>query len=318
MEQILKQFKKIAIAIGVVLAIILSLFIFNQFFTLYDLLARIHPNVAFGVIVIIATIISFFLARMIILWIRSPKNLVLPENPTDEEYDEYLESMVGVLRRNKLLYEIDWDDKNVPTELKVTRAFNLLDQISMPVIKNNANSVFLTTAISQNGSLDSIFVLISMVRMTWQLANIYQTRPTLKSLGKLYIQIASVVFMARSIEDADLIENQLEPIIASVIGESITSAIPGMLPMSNLVVSSMMEGSLNALLALRVGIVAQSYLGMENPQPKSFIRRQSSLQAIGYMSSILKDNGSFIVKSVVNAVKKTGKRTFSKWMNPTQ
>lgn len=29
-------------------------------------------------------------------------------------------------------------------------------------------------------------------------------------------------------------------------------------------VSSMMEGSLNALLALRVGIVAQSYLGMEN------------------------------------------------------
>lgn len=37
--------------------------------------------------------------------------------------------------------------------------------------------------------------------------------------------------MARSIEDADLIENQLEPIIASVIGESITSAIPGMMPM---------------------------------------------------------------------------------------
>lgn len=58
----------------------LSLFIFNQFVILYDLLVRIHPNVAFGVIVLIAAIISFFLVRMIILWIRSPKNLVLPEN----------------------------------------------------------------------------------------------------------------------------------------------------------------------------------------------------------------------------------------------
>lgn len=34
--------------------------------------------------------------------------------------------MATVLKRNKLLYEIDWDDENVSTELKVTRAFNLL------------------------------------------------------------------------------------------------------------------------------------------------------------------------------------------------
>lgn len=314
MDQILKQLKRIGTAILIILGIIFTLFIFNQFILLFDLLNRIHPYLAWGVIILIGIILGYFLVRILILWLRSPKNLVLSENPSEEEYEEYLDSMISILMRNNLLRPIDWENEFITKEEKVTQAFALLDEATMPIIKNNANSVFLTTAISQNGSLDSIFVLISMIKMTWQIANIYQTRPTLKSLGKLYIQIASVVFMARSIEDADLIEQQLEPIIASVIGESLTSAIPGMVPISNMVISSIMEGSLNALLTLRVGVVAQSYLGMELPQSRTFIRRQSTLQAIGYMGSILKDNGTFVVKSVVNAVKNSSKRTFAKWM----
>ncbi len=152
-----------------------------------------------------------------------------------------------------------------------------------------------------------------MVRMVWQLAKVYQTRPSLKSISKLYLQVAGVIFMARSLEDSDIIEQQIEPLIATILGESLASAIPGMVPIANLIVSSIMEGSLNAFLALRVGIVAQSYLGMEVPQSKGFIRKTSSLHSLTYMRDIIKDNSRLVVSTIVNSVKKAGSNTAKRW-----
>lgn len=123
--------------------------------------------------------------------------------------------------------------------------------------------------------------------------------------------------MARSIEDADVLEDQLEPLIAAILGESVASAIPGMVPITNLVVSSIMEGSLNSYLALRVGIVTQAYLGMEVPQSKSFIRKNASLQSLSYMGSIISGNSKLVIKAVVSSVKKAGSKTAKKWFGKT-
>lgn len=312
MDSVIKNTKRIFIGVGFIFGIILLLFIINQFILFYDLLNRIHPYLAIGLTAIFALTILYILIRIIVIWVSVPKIAVLADNPTEEEYQSYLLNTIDILKKNKNLRNLNFSEELAKEQI-VTEAFNTLDKQSFPLIKRTASEVFLTTAISQNGSLDSIMVLISMAKLVWKLANIYQTRPTFKSMGKLYLQVAGVVFMARTLEEEDLIEGQLEPVIASVIGESFASIVPGAVPIANLIVSSIMEGSINAFLTLRVGIIAQSYLGMEVPQSRNFIKRNSSIQAVGYMGSIVKDNSALVVKKIGKSIKSAGSRTAKRW-----
>lgn len=313
MNSIVKTSKKLLLFSSIALGLFLFIFIINQFVSLYDLLNRIHPLVASTVTGLLVLIVVYLLIRMIMLWKKSSKLAILEENPTEEEKELYYQSMIRFLKHNPNLKSTNFDDDSLSKEKLVDLGFQELDGLSNPIIQKTASEIFLSTAISQNGALDSIVVLVTLFKMIWRLASIYQTRPTLKSLGKLYMQVASVVFMARTIEDSDLIESQIEPLITTILGESIASAIPGMVPITNLIVSSLMEGSLNSLLTLRVGIITQSYLGMEKPESKSFIQKNASLQALAQMGSILKGNGKLVAKSIIKATKSATSNTAKRW-----
>lgn len=313
MNSLSQSFKRLSMAFLIGLSIILTVFILNQFMNLFDLLHRFHPVLAWGLTILLAILFIYYVIKFLILYQRSSKLAVLPENPTQQELDNYYTQMVEFLKRNPHLKSLDFETSNLSKAELVEYGFKELDQITNPIIKQNASEIFLTTAISQNGSLDGIAVLISMVKMIWKLANIYQTRPSIKSLLKLYSQVGSVVFMARTLEDSEIIESQIEPLIAAIFGESVASAIPGMVPITNLVVSSMMEGSLNALLTLRVGIITQRYLGMEVPESASFIQKNASLQALSHLGNIIKDNGKLVAKSMFNAAKNATSSTAKKW-----
>lgn len=313
MNSIVKTSRKLLLMVSILFGLFFLIFMANQFVLFFDLLTRIHPYLASIVTSLLALAILYLIIRMILLWKKSSKLAVLPDNPTEEEKEIYYQSMIYFLKRNPNMKEINFDDDTLTKEELVEIGFQKLDQLSTPIIQKNANEIFLSTAISQNGSLDSIAVLITLMKMVWRLAAIYQTRPTFKSLGKLYIQVASVVFMARTIEDSDLIESQMELLITAILGESIASAIPGMIPITNLIVSSLMEGSLNALLTFRVGIITQSYLGMEKPETKSFIQKNASVRALTQIGGIIKENGKVVARSVLKATKNVTSNTAKKW-----
>lgn len=313
MNAITKSFQKIIFFSSVLFGLFFLIFILNQFVLLYDLLNRFHPSLALGVSGLLALLSLYFLLKLFFLWRRSSRLVILPDNPTAEQETAYYKAMIKFLKSNKNLKTIDFDDASRSQKELVELAFEKLDQLSDPIIQRTASEIFLSTAISQNGSLDGIAVLVTLLKMILQLASIYQTRPSLKSLGKLYMQVASVVFMARSIEDSDLIESQIEPLITTILGESIASAIPGMVPITNLIISSLMEGSLNALLTLRVGIITQSYLGMEKPESKSFIQKNASFRALGQIGTILKVNGKIVAKSMVKATRNATTNAAKRW-----
>lgn len=315
MNSIVKTSRKLLLFSSIALGLLFLVFVLNQFVLLYDLLNRFNSYFALGVVALLGLIIIYLLLKLILLWKKSSKLVILPENPTEEQKEEYFISMIEFLKRNKNIKVVNFDDESFSKETLVDLGFQELDSLSNPVIHTTASQIFLSTAISQNGSLDSIAVLIALIKMVWHLASIYQTRPTLKSMGKLYMQVASVVFMARTIEDSDLIETQIQPLITTILGESFASAIPGMIPITNLVVSSLMEGSLNALLTLRVGIITQSYLGMEKPETKSFIQKNASLQAFAQMGKIIKVNGKLVAKSILNATKNVARSSAKRWFN---
>lgn len=323
MSQWWKDLKRLLIWGGVILGIVMTIFIINQFWTLYQLLAQLHPIFAGVVIGSLVLGLAFIGYKVIRQLFKNQPLLELPANPSAEEYTAYLDSWLNILARNPHLassqYSIVVKGGETPLDDEskaalINEGLAILRERSLPVIKENANAIFLSTAISQNGSLDSFMVLFTLMRMVWQLAKFYETRPSLLSLMKLYLQVASVVLMARTLEDADLIEDQMEPLIASIIGESLASAIPGMVPVSNLIVSSLMEGTVNAFLTLRVGLIAQNYLGSAHELEKGSLRRATSTQALRYMGSIIKSNSSVVLKTVGNAAKNASIGKAKRWL----
>ncbi|UUX34973.1 DUF697 domain-containing protein [Fundicoccus culcitae] len=308
-----KDLRRILLWVSIIFGIIFTIFIINQFITLYQFLAAI--NSVFAIITVSAlliaiTVIAYKLGRVLF---SKPLVIELADNASNEEYQEYIKLLTEQLKTNPLLAEIEFKADDPHLEEKIEESFTLLNEKSLPLIKENANAIFLSTAISQNGSLDSFMVIFSNIRMIWQLANIYGTRPSLASLIKLYAQVGSIMLMARTMEDSDLIETQMEPLIASILGESIASAIPGMVPIANLVVSSMMEGSVNAFLTLRVGLVTQNYLSSYHRLNQQTLKRSTSMLALSYMGSIIRTNSKTVLKTVGNAAKKAGVGTAKRW-----
>lgn len=323
MSQWWKDLKRLMIWGGAVLGILMTIFIINQFWTLYQFIAQWQPMLATAVISMLVIGLAYLCYKVTRQLVRNQPVLELPDQPTAEEYTAYLDHWVKILAKNPHLANAQHQALQEASDLPLDDAAKsalindslaTLRETSLPMIKENANAIFLSTAISQNGSLDSFMVLFSLLRMIWQLAKIYETRPSLLSLVKLYLQVASVVLMARSLEDADLLEDQMEPLIASIIGESLASAIPGMVPVTNLLVSSLMEGTINAYLTLRVGLLAQNYLSSAHDLDKSSLRRSTSSQALRYMGSIIKANSSVVLKTVGNAAKNASIGKAKRWL----
>ena len=307
MESTRKTLKKILAALGALLGILFILFTCNQFIGLYRWLSAISSRLAFGACLVLLFLLSYYLLRLTYFWFRAPKVAELAEEAGEAECEKYFDQMLLAFERNPHLDMASYQNQNLPKRTVVEKCLIELDDQSAAVIQKNASQIFLTTAISQNGALDAIVVFVSLARMIWALAGIYNTRPSLRSMGKLYLQVAGVVFMARSLEDSSLLEEQMEPLIASVLGESIVSTVPGMVPVSNLIVSSILEGSINALLTLRVGFVCQNYLGNKELS-RSYVSRRSAAKSIRCIGSIIKENSKRVVTSAVRAARQAGRR----------
>lgn len=311
----LKRIGKLLVGI---LAIVFTVFIINQFLGLYQALRQVHPYVAIGGVVMLAGLLLWALVKLGQLLRHNQPTLTLAEDADEDAYMAYLDAIISQLDQNPYIVDPCNETEQEGKEAYISESFAQLNDITLPIIKENANAIFLTTAISQNGSLDSFIVLFTLIRLVWQLASIYQTRPSLGSLLKLYSQVGSVVFMARTIEDADLIEDQLEPLIAGVLGESIASAIPGMVPIANLIVSSIMEGAVNAFLTLRVGFITQAYLSSNQDLNRQKVRRSASTEALKYLGTIIKDNSKSIIKKAASAAKNASTSTAKRWFSLPQ
>lgn len=282
--------------------ILFLIIVLNQSLQLIKLAASF--NYYFGWVVGIM-ILAVFLMLIIYPVIKIFTMRELPDIPKDEnskEYSSYIDTMHELMIKNSLLKSKEFiftEDK----KSDLVKAFGILDEETDKVIFKEASQVFLTTAISQNGSLDGLFVLKSLMSIIWKIVHMYEARPSIRKLIYIYTNVAGTILVARGIEDLDLIEDQVEPLVASIIGGSVMSVIPGAVPITNLVVSSVMEGSVNALLILRCGCIAQRYMGSLSEPDKKSLRRSASLEAVSKIGVIIRDNTMPIVKSFANATK---------------
>ena len=274
-----------------------AIIVLNQTFQLVELADRIHP--AFGTAVLITILVVFLIGIGLPLYVflRSPKPLIPPQQTEGPEYDHYRELLAHRLASNPLL------GKQRPDQpLSIEASLEKLDGIADRRTRDVASQVFLATAISQNGSVDALVVLGAQGKLVLDIATIYYQRPTLRDLAYLYANVAATAFIAGELDDIDVAE-QMQPIVSAVLGSSV-AAIPGMSAAASLFVNSVVTGTGNAYLTLRVGIIARQYCGHRKGGDRKGIRRSAAAQALPLLGSIVRDGAASVAAAIWDRPKK--------------
>jgi len=274
-----------------------AIIVLNQTFQLVELADRIHP--AFGTAVLI-TILAVFLVGIglpLYVFLRLPKPLIPPQQSDGPEFERYRERLAQRLASNPLL------TKQLPGQpLSIVAALDQLDDIADRRTRDVAAQVFLATAISQNGSVDALVVLGAQGKLVLDIATIYYQRPTLRDLAYLYANVAATAFIAGELDDIDVAE-QMQPIVTAVLGSSV-AAIPGMSAAASLFVNSVVTGTGNAYLTLRVGIIARQYCGHRKDGDRKGIRRSAAVQALPLLGVIVRDGAASVASAIWDRPKK--------------
>ena len=249
-----RAIRTILLLSSVFLVVSFAVLVVNQTAQLIALADRFHPvagDVAFWSLLVLY---MMCLSVPAVLLLRLPRSLKVPADDSGAEFDRHLHELKKRLSRNEHVSAQPFD-----TRADIEAALEVLDNRADTVIKKTAGQVFITTAISQNGSLDSVVVLAAQSKMTWAMARLYYQRPSLRELAYLYGNVAATAFVAAEIEDLDL-AGQLQPMMSSVLG-SAAGAVPGLQVVSSLAANSIFNGSANAFMTLRIGLIAKQYCG---------------------------------------------------------
>jgi hypothetical protein len=277
--------------------------VINQTATVVNLAANINPVT--GKIVLYSLLLLYFAALVvpIVIYLRLPTVIRPPENKESPEFQVFLQRMKKRLGKNAYL---EGKELSLENKTDIEEALKTLDNRANELIKASSHTVFLTTAISQNGRLDALVVLIAQTRLIWRISHIYNQRPSIRELVNLYANVAVTTFLVSEIEDID-ISAHVEPVIKSVLGGAVTGAIPGVNVIAGLVTNSIFEGTANAFLMLRVGIIARKYYTSMSRTKRGALRRSASLEAASMLGNIVMNSSKTVSDAIWQSAKKYAK-----------
>lgn len=270
---------RVGLAIAVLLTVLFAVFLINQTAAIVQLAGGVSPTLGRAALWGLMTLYAILLAVPAIMLLRLPRPLELPRSDDPATVEKYRRALTKRLQKNPRL-------RGQPLETKadVEAALANLASAADTVISATAGSVFVGTAISQYGRLDALVVLAAQTRMVWQVAHIFNQRPAVRDMVRLYANVGSTVFIASEIDDVDVAE-QMEPIISSVLG-SLAGSVPGVQLVAGLIVNSALTGSANAFLTLRVGVITKKYSTALVREEKRSVKRSATIEAARLLRSI--------------------------------
>ena len=229
-------------------------------------------------------------------------------------------------------------------ELKETSGPRIEDMYSVRIIGINrriiewAKSVFMITAISQNGKLDTVSVLYMNYKMIEDVIVASGFRPTRQQLFRQYVNIlvtslmtfvVSEVFKDMSsvapfgsladqssdaasdidISDAsvDAADVDLDDIGDTVSGDTGFLSILSNVKIPGVVIGSICDGIVNSLMTLRIGYVTRNYLidgmnSLNGIKAKRKAKRAAVKEALKSLPKVVVVGTSFVGKGAMNII----------------
>jgi hypothetical protein len=299
----MKKMKTYISLVAVGLAIFLSLVLFNQFAQIYSSAAALHPYFGYFVLICLLIILGVCIIYPVVQLLRLPKIILPPADEDSPDYHRYKQQLCVTLAKNPHLAaeQIDFTDLDAGLQQALASLNNKADAI----LKDRARSVCVTTAISHYGRLDTLLVLIAQVRMIWQIAHLYKTRPHWQEISRLFANVAATAFIAGRIDDVN-IDSQVELLVKSAFGSSI-SAMPGVGGVSSFFVRSILNGATNAFLTLRVGIITRRYCSALTVLDRKTVRKTALAEAGMLLGAIVLATTSQVAEAIGKGMIRAGK-----------
>jgi hypothetical protein len=291
-----RTLKKLVFFASVLIIFFFVLFVINQTAQVVQLAEKVSPsfgNFVFWALLLVYAILLFI---PVFLFLSLPKSLTPPKSEDSPEFNAYL-----VALKKRLVSNSNLNGLELSSRQHVEEALSILGKRSDEIIRQTASTVFISTAISQSGRLDAFLVLSAQSRMVWRIARLYYQRPRLRDLIQLYANVAGTAFLASEFEDIDISE-QVEPVLSSSLG-ALAVTIPGVQLAASILVNSVLTGTANAFLTLRVGIIARRYCGSLVLAEKRTLRRAASAEAARLLGSIVRQGTTKLSKALWKASK---------------
>ena len=201
--------KRFWIFLGIASVFFLILIILSSVLELGERLNKIHPYVEYGFYGVAVILFIILFLRPLFLILFSP-SFSLDELFSEEENANKNFSMYKKVAKNLQAEDIiSEEDKLALTEsmtdaliLKKTLAGIFDETIKKELNKmivTHAETVFLSTAISQNGKLDAVAVITINLKLIKNLVLKCGFRPSYYSLGKLSVNVLSTAIIAESL-----------------------------------------------------------------------------------------------------------------------
>lgn len=289
--------KKIALTFAAFILVIFAVFLFNQTMQIVQSARGLNPVFGDGVLWALVFLYAVLLVTPFVLWFRLPKRILPPMSNEGEEYELFLADFKRRLARNPRLREVC-----LTSAEDVEAALAILDKHADAVVTEAASAVFLSTAVLQSGRLDVLVVFAAQTRLIWKIAHVYYQRPSLRDFVQLYANVASTAFIAAGVEDVDV-----DVLVSTVFGSTV-AAIPGM----HLLASSVLSGSANAFLTLRVGMITKEYCRCTTQLEKKGLRRAATVRAAKLLGSIVSDGTKKLSRAVFDASKSKVRDVFTR------
>jgi hypothetical protein len=259
--------------------------------SLISLAERIHPVAGSIVFWSVCLAAGFFALYCVVAYARLPAALVPPEEESGPKYDAYLQAL-----RVRLAVNPRTRGRPLATEEEIESAVGHLSAEADSIVRRTASTVFLSTALMQNGRLDGLIVLFTQIQMVGRIARIYVQRPSPRELVRLYANVAGTAFVASGLESLELGE-MVAPLAFSVV-PALKGGIPGLSGISALLVRCISNGAANAFLTLRVGEVARRYCELTSRCPPELIRKSATAAAVQHLGRIVRENGALVVRKI--------------------
>src|SRR5438128_12018088 len=291
--------RKIIVVLAVLITVCLLSLIIAGVTSLISLAERIHPVAGTIVFWSVCLAAGFFALYCVVAYARLPAALVAPEEESGPNYDAYLQAL-----RVRLAVNPRTRGRPLATEEEIERAVGHLSAEADSIVRSTASTVFLSTALMQNGRLDGLIVLFTQIQMVGRIARIYVQRPSPRELMRLYANVSATAFVASGLESLDLGE-MVAPLAVSVV-PALKGGIPGLGGISALLVKCVSNGAANAFLTLRVGEVARRYCALTSRCSPDAIRKSATAAAVHHLGRIVRENGALVVRKIWEAARDSG------------
>jgi hypothetical protein len=291
--------RKIVITLVVLTTVCVLSLIVGGVTSLISLADRIHPvagSVVFWTIVLAA---GFSVLYCVIAYAKLPGALTPPEETSGPKHEAYLQALRARLAGNPRTRGLP-----LVTLAEIEAAVGQLSNEADKVVRRTASTVFLSTALMQNGRLDGLVVLFTQIQMVNRVARVYVQRPSPRELIRLYANVAGTALIAGGLESLDLGE-MIAPLATSVV-PALKGGIPGLSGISALLVRCISNGAANAFLTLRVGEVARRYCALTSRCSRDAIRKSATAAAVHHLGRIVRENGALVVRKIWEAARDSG------------